>query len=91
MPRTGVYTTKGVNMDKEGVLPDVVVETHPDQLAKGIDLQLDKAVEVLTEEVTAWKKKNQPNMAVKLPEKAGDPPVAPKGPITPPSPMGGPK
>ena len=38
---------KGVNMEKEGVRPDVLVETHPDQLAKGIDAQLDKAVEVL--------------------------------------------
>ena len=27
IPRIGVYTTKGVNMDKEGVQPDVLVET----------------------------------------------------------------
>jgi tricorn protease len=57
IPRTGVFTIKGVNMEKEGVVPDFLVETDPDQLAKGVDLQLDKAVAVLTAEVTAWKKK----------------------------------
>ena len=46
-PRIGVHTLKGVNMEKEGVIPDVLVEPHPDQLARGIDLQLDRAVEVL--------------------------------------------
>jgi tricorn protease len=65
IPRIGVYTTKGVNMDKEGVVPDVVVEPHPDQLAKGIDVQLDKAVEVLKEEVLLWKKKHLPTVVAK--------------------------
>src|SRR5207248_4842848 len=32
VPRTGVFTAKGINMEKEGVPPDVVVEQHPDQL-----------------------------------------------------------
>jgi tricorn protease len=57
IPRIGVYTSKGINMEKEGVQPDVLVEPHPDQLAKGIDAQLDKAVDVLQEEVIAFKKK----------------------------------
>jgi tricorn protease len=57
IPRTGVFTLKGVNMEKEGVMPDYLVEAHPDQLAKGIDVQLDKAVQVLQEDVAAWKKK----------------------------------
>jgi tricorn protease len=65
LPRIGVYTTKGVNMDKQGVAPDVMVETHPDQLAKGVDLQLDKAIEVLQADVVAWKKKNDAPIAVK--------------------------
>ena len=43
-------------MEKEGVTPDVAVETQPDQAAKGIDAQLDKAVQVLTEDVAEWKK-----------------------------------
>ena len=34
-------------MEKEGVIPDIVIEPHPDQLARGIDVQLDRAVEVL--------------------------------------------
>jgi tricorn protease len=59
IPRIGVYTTKGVNMEKEGVTPDVLVEEHPDQLAKGIDAQLVKAVEVLQQDVVAWKQKHQ--------------------------------
>jgi tricorn protease len=58
IPRIGVYTTKGINMEKEGVKPDVPVDDHPDQLAKGIDTQLDKAVEVLQGEVIVWKKKD---------------------------------
>jgi tricorn protease len=56
IPRTGVFTLKGVNMEKEGVIPDVLVELHPDQVAKGKDAQLDKAVEVLQADVEQWKK-----------------------------------
>ncbi len=65
IPRIGVYTIKGVNMDKEGVVPDVLVEPHPDQLAKGIDAQLDKAVEVLLADLAEWKKKNPSGVATK--------------------------
>src|SRR5262249_44864463 len=56
IPRTGVFNLKGENMEKVGVVPDVPVDTHPDQLAKGQDAQLDKAVEILTQDVAAWKK-----------------------------------
>jgi tricorn protease len=62
IPRTGVYNLKGDNMEKVGVAPDVPVETHPDQLAKGQDMQLDKAVEVLLVDVAEWKK-THPNVA----------------------------
>jgi tricorn protease len=55
IPRTGVFTLKGINMEREGVLPDVEVDALPDQLAKGIDAQLDKAVDVLKTDVVAWK------------------------------------
>jgi tricorn protease len=55
-PRIGVRTAKGVNMEKEGVVPDVSVETHPDQLARGDDPQLARAVAVLRDDVSAWKK-----------------------------------
>jgi tricorn protease len=59
IPRIGVFTTKGVNMEKEGVTPDVLVEEHPDQLARGIDVQLVKAVEMLKKDVVAWQQKHQ--------------------------------
>jgi tricorn protease len=59
-PRTGVMTLKGVNMEKEGVMPDYPVDVHPNDLARGLDPQLDKAVEVLQQEVIAWKKNQTP-------------------------------
>src|SRR5262249_24879809 len=65
IPRTGVYNLKGENMEKVGVAPDVPVETHPDQLAKGQDAQVDKAVEVLNQDVAAWKKAH-PNVPAVL-------------------------
>ncbi|MGL6096777.1 MAG: S41 family peptidase, partial [Fimbriiglobus sp.] len=55
LPRIGVYTTRGVNMDKEGVKPDVPAELDPDDWAKGVDTQVSKAVDVLRADVTAWK------------------------------------
>lgn len=81
IPRTGVFTVKGVNMEKEGVAPDVLVEQHPDELAKGIDSQLDKAVEVLEKNVVAWKK-THPGTAGKP---SADKPPSPSG--SPPTPM----
>jgi tricorn protease len=84
IPRTGVYTVKGVNMEKEGVAPDVAVEQTPDQIAKGIDVQLDKAVEVVQQDVAEWKK-THPAVAAK-PD--GAKPTAPMAPgPTPPAPM----
>jgi tricorn protease len=65
IPRIGVYTAAGVNMEKEGVRPDVLVEPHPDQLAKGLDVQLDKAVEVLTAEVAQRQKKTDAHVTAK--------------------------
>ncbi|MSQ93914.1 MAG: PDZ domain-containing protein [Gemmataceae bacterium] len=59
-PRIGIHTIKGVNMEKEGVMPDITLVAHPDDLARGHDAQLEKAVEVLREEVIAWKKTRPP-------------------------------
>ncbi|MGH9811469.1 MAG: S41 family peptidase, partial [Terriglobia bacterium] len=77
VPRIGVFTAKGINMEKQGVRPDFLVEPHPDQLARGIDAQLDKAVEVLTKDVAAWKK-THPDVAVKA-----EPPVVVPAPMSP--------
>src|SRR5262245_52342312 len=56
LPRTGVFTSRGVNMEREGVSPDFPVEALPEDLKKGIDYQLAKAVEVVTIEVAEAKK-----------------------------------
>jgi tricorn protease len=56
LPRTGVFTARGVNMEKEGVTPDVIVEALPEEFVKGTDPQLHKAVEVLSLDVAEWKK-----------------------------------
>lgn len=60
VPRTGVFTIKGVNMEREGVVPDVAVESVPEDMAKGIDNQLNKAVDVLMQDVAVWKKTRNP-------------------------------
>ncbi len=79
IPRIGVYTPAGVDMDKEGVRPDVLVEPQPDQLAKGRDAQLEKAVEVLQADVVEWKKAHPSAVA-----------VAPDAPKPSPAPMSAP-
>ena len=53
LPRIGVYTAKGVNMEKEGVRPDFPVAAPPEEVANGVDAQLRKAVEVVRGEVDA--------------------------------------
>lgn len=57
LPRTGVYTTRGVNMERQAVQPDVLVETTPEQSAQGEDPQVAAAVDVLKGDVLAWKAK----------------------------------
>lgn len=56
LPRIGVYTNKGVNMEKQGVQPDVPVEITPEEWARGLDGQLLKAVDVVSADVKEWKK-----------------------------------
>jgi tricorn protease len=59
-PRIGVRTAKGINMEKEGVTPDVAVDVLPDQLARGEDPQLARAVEVLNDDVVSWRRARAP-------------------------------
>jgi tricorn protease len=76
LPQTGVYTMRGnrrINMEREGVTPDFLVEQNPDQLAKGEDPQLAKAVEVLRSDVAAWKKKKSEEIAKKDGTSTGNP------------------
>jgi tricorn protease len=86
LPLMGVYTARGVNMEKEGVQPDVAVDALPEDLAKGNDAQLKRAVEVLTVEVAEWKKAKSAGLATKPTPPASGTPVS-----TPPMPpMGSP-
>jgi tricorn protease len=62
-PRTGVYTVKGVNMEKQGVQPDIAVEAMPEDVAKGNDAQIKAAVEVLLKDVVEWKKTRSPTVS----------------------------
>lgn len=56
VPRTGVFTVAGTNMEKGGVTPDVPVEITPADWAKGIDSQLIAAVKTVQTDVVAWKR-----------------------------------
>ncbi len=53
IPRIGVYTNLGVDMDTQGVAPDILVEPTPDELKNGIDTQLQKAVSVILQDLAA--------------------------------------
>lgn len=85
LPRTGVFTSRGINMEKEGVIPDVQVQVTPEELAKGVDSQLKKAVEVVEADVVVWKKAKSGVAAAPstpstggMPPSTGMPPGAPK-------------
>ena len=84
LPRTGVYTVQGINMEKEGVKPDVEVIPHPDELARGLDAQLDRAVGVLQVEVARWKK-GRPGMAARGTGGRSQPPAVSAPPSMPPA------
>jgi tricorn protease len=50
-PGSGVWTTAGENMENFGVPPDVYVDNTPEDFLKRRDAQVEKAVEVLKEEL----------------------------------------
>ena len=52
---TGVFTPDGADMENCGAKPDVPVDDTPADIAAGVDVQLEKAVETLAAEVDAWK------------------------------------
>ena len=52
---TGVYLPDGTDMENNGAKPDFPVDDTPADIAAGVDIQLEKAIEVLGEEVRAWK------------------------------------
>jgi len=56
IPFRGWYVEgSGLNMEGNGCVPDIIVEDQPGDVAKGIDRQLEKALEVILEEIRARK------------------------------------
>ena len=56
---TGVFTPDGTDMENNGAQPDVPVDDTPADIASGVDVQLEKAIEVLGEEVREWNASHQ--------------------------------
>ncbi len=54
-PGSGVFTSKGQNMENYGVPPDVYVDNTPSDFLAGHDRQIEKAIEVLRSEINGAK------------------------------------
>jgi tricorn protease len=50
-PGSGVWTADGTNMENYGVPPDIYIDNTPADFFKGIDAQLNRAIEVLKEQL----------------------------------------
>jgi tricorn protease len=50
-PATGLWNVKGYNLENYGVPPDVEVDNTPEDYLAGRDAQLERAVQVLREEI----------------------------------------
>ncbi len=50
-PQSGVYLSNGQNMENYGVPPDIFVDNTPGDFLKGRDAQLEKAVDVLMNDI----------------------------------------
>lgn len=60
LPFRGWFLPDGRDMERSGCVPDVTVWPEPDDDATGRDRQLERAVEVLQEDVAVWKARPQP-------------------------------
>ncbi len=61
LPFRGWYVLPtGEDMELNGAVPDVILWPEPGQMPQGKDIQLEKAVEVLLDDVTQWKARPQP-------------------------------
>lgn len=58
--RYGWFVLDGTDMEHHGAKPDFEVDDEPADVNAGIDKQLDKAIEVLGDEVKAWRAANPP-------------------------------
>jgi tricorn protease len=59
-PGSGVWTATGENMENYGVPPDVLIDNLPADFFKGRDAQIEKAVEVLKEQLSKPRTSTQP-------------------------------
>ena len=88
VPRVGYYALDGTNLEGTGVKPDYLVDITPEDMRKGRDPQLAKAIAVLKDDVKTWKaSKKRPTAATKPTTKKPDTPkpdVRPKEGTTPP-------
>jgi len=63
LPTRGWFTINdGEDMEKNGAMPHHVVWLEPNNLPQGRDAQMTKALEVLNNEVQAWKARPQPKL-----------------------------
>lgn len=60
IPFRGWFLPDGQDLERNGCRPDVEVWPLPTELPRGIDRQLDKAVELLAEDVRAFRARPQP-------------------------------
>ena len=50
-PFRGWFDLEGNDMEMNGAMPDITIWPTPDEMAKGVDKQLKKAVEVISNEI----------------------------------------
>ena len=82
IPRVGYYGMDGTNLEGHGVKPHIFVEMTLEDRLKGNDPQLDKAIDVVLDQIKAGKKPaTKPTPAKPKPQ-----PVKPKPPETTPTP-----
>jgi tricorn protease len=63
LPSRGWYGIEsGEDMELNGAQPDFTIWPQPGDMPKGVDAQLAKAIEVLKEDVTAWKQRPAPKL-----------------------------
>jgi tricorn protease len=61
-PNVAFYTEEGFKVENEGVAPDIEVEQLPKEVIAGNDPQLQKAIEVVMQQL-----KENPPMEIKRP------------------------
>jgi tricorn protease len=67
-PNVGYYSDKGFRIENEGVAPDIEVEQWPKEIMQGRDPQLEKAIEVILEELKndTFKYPERPDYPVRI-------------------------